>query len=232
MASQLLEILFPGRCLLCGEGLLFNCRPFYPICRGCFDTLRPVTGTRCRICSRPLISETEICTRCRNRSYHFTDNFSLFEYRDSIREIIFQYKFQGRRRLGFLIADLFAPVLNTRYRGLRIIPVPSRPGSGRVRGWSPVEQICRTLERRHGVAVCRCLGRRRGRPQKSLNFEERLSNLSNRIRVNERALKSVLMCEAVLIDDIFTTGATADECARVLRKAGLETVRVLSFALD
>ena len=232
-ASQVLEFLFPGRCLICGGRLLLsNVQPFYPICGSCLNGLEPIKGSRCRICSRALISETRICTRCRERNYHFSENRSLFDYREGAKEIIYPYKFRGRRRLGLLIADLIAPLLNDVYDGIPVVPVPYRPRRRRSNGFNHIELVCRNLRRRHGIRIYCCLIRKKGIPQKSLNFEERLRNLSGRIFYKENNPLPRPLSEAVLIDDIFTTGATADECARVLKNVGVETVHVVSFALD
>ena len=141
--SRLLDVVFPGRCLICGGELLFAPRPFYPVCRQCLGALTSLAGRRCRVCSRPLVSEDTICTLCREREYHFDTNFSLFEYRGKIRDMVRDYKFGRRKRLGGVIADLFAAELRLTFEGIPIVPVPARPGERRKRGWAPVDLICR-----------------------------------------------------------------------------------------
>jgi ComF family protein len=224
----ILELLFPGRCLLCGEELVFQASDGEPLCPACRAGLVPLAGTRrCAVCSLPLISETRFCTRCRKREYEFQSNFSLFEYRGEIRELLYQYKFRNRLRLAGVLARFYAEVLRASFPGAVLVPAPGNPQAVRRRGWDPVERICRVLERRYGFRASRALARRAGPPQKLLGYEERLRNLRGTIRLQRQPL-----AEPVLLDDVFTTGATASECVRLLRLGGASRVRVLTLAID
>ena len=223
-----MELLFPGRCLLCGQELAFNSRGGEPLCLACRDGLVPLAAARrCAICSLPLVSELRLCTRCRQRKYAFESNLSLFEYQGDLRELLYQYKFRNRLRLAGVLAGFYAQALRTGFPGAVLVPAPANPQAVRRRGWDPVERICRALEKVHGIAACRVLERKAGPPQKLLGYEERLLNLRGTIR-----LRAQLAGDPVLLDDVFTTGATASECARLLRLAGAARVRVLTLAID
>jgi ComF family protein len=229
----ILELLFPGRCLLCGRELAFRSRGGEPLCLACRARLSPLgPGRRCAVCSLPLLSEKRLCTRCRQREYEFQSNLSLFEYRGDIRELLYQYKFRNRRRLAPLLAEFLAQALREGFPGAVLIPAPGNPQAVRRRGWDPVERLCRVLERRHGWPCRRLLARRAGPPQKLLGYEERRRNLRGTIRLRGRASAETLLDELVLVDDVFTTGATASECARLLRGGGASRVRVLTLAID
>jgi ComF family protein len=222
------ELLFPGRCLLCGEELAFNSRGGEPLCLACRDGLVPLTAVRrCAICSLPLLSEQLLCTRCRQRKYAFESNLSLFEYQGDLRELLYQYKFRNRLRLAGVLAGFYAQALRAGFPGVVLVPAPANPQAVRRRGWDPVERVCRVLEQTHGFAACRALERRAGPAQKLLGYEERLLNLRGTIRLRAR-----IPGEPLLLDDVFTTGATASECARLLRLAGAARVRVLTLAID
>jgi ComF family protein len=224
----ILELLFPGRCLLCGAELAFRARPGEPVCRDCREALAPLAeARRCAVCSLPLLSEKRLCTRCRKREYEFEANLSLFEYRDEIRELLYQYKFRNRLRLAGVLAEFYARALRASFPGAVLVPAPASPQAVRRRGWDPVERICRVLEREYGFAAGRALARRPGPAQKLLGYEERLRNLRGTIRLRQPPAR-----EPVLIDDVFTTGATANECARLLRQGGALRVRVLTLAID
>jgi predicted amidophosphoribosyltransferase len=150
-----------------------------------------------------------------------------------VKELIYQYKLLGRKRVGLVFGDQMGRALHETYNGLTVIPVPPRPASLRKRGWDHVDQLCVVLEKRYGIRALRCLKRVGGGPQKALGFEDRQSNIASaRISINPKLVPSKVASEAVLIDDIFTTGATANECARVLKSSGFERVRVLTLALD
>lgn len=230
---MILELLFPGRCLLCGAELAFRAAGAQPLCLDCRRRLAPLAGgRRCAICSLSLISEKRLCTRCRKRQYEFEANFSLFEYRDEIRELLYQYKFRNRLRLAGVLAEFYAQALQARYPQAVLVPVPANPQAARRRGWDPVERICRVLEGRYGFACSRALERRAGPPQKLLGYEERLGNLRDTIRLRRRPGPEPVPVEPILIDDVFTTGATASQCARLLKQGGASRVRVLTLAID
>jgi predicted amidophosphoribosyltransferase len=92
--------------------------------------------------------------------------------------------------------------------------------------------IARRLESSHGAIVLRILNRRAGPAQKGLDFAARRENLRGRIGPAGRTGKRPPPPEVVVIDDVFTTGATADACARVLRGMGSRTVSVVTLATD
>ena len=190
--------------------------------------LELLEGSLCRVCGLPLISEQGMCTRCRDRNYLFESHSSLYAYRGAARELLYQYKFAGQRRL----ARYFAGFLAQRIREIApcacVVPVPPRPGFRRRQGWEHVEEIARVLELREGLTVCRCLRRGGGAQQKELDFASRLENLSGSISSDGAPLTAT----AVVVDDVFTTGATLHECARVLREAGARCVHGVSIAID
>lgn len=233
----LVDFAFPQLCLLCGTSLLLNRGSGQwgglPLCTACRRLLRPIEGERCRVCGLPLISEIEVCTRCRTVEYPFTANRAVYEYGGAIRELIAQYKFHGERRLATLFADELAKAAQWWFPGLPVVPVPSRPRAVRRRGWDHVGVIAQELSRRHGVEVLRLLRRDNGRSQKSLDFVHRLTNLRGRIHWTRRHYgKLSPPVRVVLFDDVFTTGATASECSRILLERGVKEVFVLTLAVD
>jgi ComF family protein len=229
--SAALDLLYPSRCLLCGEELRFESRAFCPVCSACLGSLKPVRAScRCRVCSLPLISEQGVCTRCRGRLYAFERNLSIFEYRGAVRELLYQFKFHNRLRLGRVLADFFAAALQMPGAGGLLVPIPGNPLSVRARGWDPMIVIAGELAGSHSLPVRRLLSRRPGTAQKTLSYEERRSNLAGKLRL--RRPPPAGTDRVILLDDVFTTGATASECARVLASAGVPSVEVLSLAID
>lgn len=234
---MLIDFIFPQPCVLCGGSLLLNrANPPWsrlPICPECLSVLHPIEGRCCAVCGIPLISEQEICTRCRAREFPFVSNRALYEYGGAARELISQYKFRNERRLATLFAHEMAKAIEERFFGLPVVPVPSRPRTVRKRGWDHVGDIADELSRRYGIEVVRLLRRDNGRPQKTLDFTHRLTNLRGRIHwKTKRRGRTGTPRQVVLIDDVFTTGATASECARILLDHGVERVNVLTLAVD
>jgi competence protein ComFC len=231
LGKILLAYFFPGACLVCGSALGFKHKSDYPVCGECVSLLDPIGGNRCVKCGCRLISERNICTRCRETDYSFDSHISMFEYTGPIKELIYQYKFEGRQSLSNLLANLLGSVLEERFPGLPVIPVPSSKKSLKKRGWHHIGLVVKKLHQRFGIRYFEVLSKTTDIPQKELSYEDRLENLKGRI-VCEKSRMPRDLATAILIDDVFTTGATAGECARVLRAAGVKTVHVLTIAID
>ncbi len=222
VGSELLEVLFPGRCLLCGRWLLAAGSSGAPVCAQCRCSLRPLRGSRCQTCGMPLVSEHGVCTRCREAGFSFASHRSLFSYSEGVRELISCLKFEHRSRLAGFFADLVAERIASDLPRVPLVPVPGR------RSADAVELIARKLSAEHGITVLRVLARAGGRQQKSLNLEERRENLRGRVSI----VKGPVPPQVILFDDIFTTGATADACARVLVEGGCGKVSVITLAQE
>jgi len=126
-----------------------------------------------------------------------------------------------------VFSDLVVRAIAERAPGLCVVPVPPRAGRETPDG---VELVCRSLERRHGVTVLRALVRTGGAQQKTLDLAERRQNLKGRIHL--RLPGQALPSSVVLLDDVFTTGATLDACARVLRESGCASVCAFTLAIE
>ncbi len=185
---------------------------------------------RCEICSAPTTRSLSRCERCRRIDYSFNAHVSVCEYRDASSSLIRAYKFNGRRSLRRLIAQLMARELPLSWRAGEIVPVPPRRSSLRKRGYDAVGELAHCIGSVCGMPVKRRL-RSVGRyEQKALSYEGRLKNVSGRFVLIGQSLISAV--PVVLVDDVFTTGATLSECARLLKTAGAREVFCLSFAME
>ena len=227
----MLELVFPGSCLLCGTELPGRAEPHFPVCRECLSALTPIRELRrCRVCSMPLISESEVCTRCRSREFAFDRCFALYRYGGRVRELLYQFKFQRRRRAARVLGYLMGRGYQERFAGLPAVPVPGSPRGIRRRGWDPMDLVAKALAAMFHIEVLDLLRRGPSREQKGLGFDERLANVRGAIRLKDP--RRPVPPELVLVDDIFTTGATTSECARLLREAGARRIEVLVLAID
>jgi len=225
----LLEALFPGRCLLCGQWLILRGDHPAPVCGDCIGGLSPILCERCVTCGMPLVSERGNCTRCRAAAFSFETNVAIFPYSGPARDLIGMLKFEGRRRLARLFADFAVRSMDGEREHLPVVPVPPRPSR---REPDAVERVARSLADRHGRQVSRLLVRTGGAPQKSLSLTERRENLRGMIHIAPSTRGSALPPRVLLLDDVFTTGATLDECARTLREAGCFQVYALTLAIE
>ncbi len=229
---RILDLIAPERCVVCGELVRLR-RGDYPVCADCDSGMREPEGRRCGTCSKPLVSELETCMECRGGTYSFECNHSVFLYDDAVKECLSAYKSRGIVALKRFFASRLARSYRERFDGRTVVPVPFRPESVRKRGFDQIGLLCEELARRHDIPYETLLARTGRSPeQKSLDRESRKANLRNRIRPSRHPGKTTVPEEVVLLDDVFTTGATADECARVLREMGVKRVFVLTLARD
>jgi competence protein ComFC len=225
----LLELIFPGRCLLCGCWLLLESDRAVPVCNTCKAALIPIHGAACARCGMPLVAERDVCLRCRQSDYAFESSTALFPYAGAARELLGKLKFEGRSRVAGFFAPLVARKLQGECQGWPVVPVPPRPGRKRP---DAVELVARRLDRDGGVTVSRLLMRTGGAQQKSLDFAQRRVNIKNRIHMSPSAARLGVPERVVLLDDVFTTGATLDACARVLIDAGCARVHCVTLSIE
>ncbi len=227
LAKMLLHYLFTSqRCLLCSTEQIEG-----PLCPRCYAGLELLQGNRCTTCSAPLISEERVCTRCRNRNFSFSGSTSLFSYEGDVKELIHQYKFNHDKQLSRTFAQLlYDTYLAHLPPDTVIVPVPARRVTKKHRGWDHMEIIAKHLEKKYGVEVLYCLTRNGSMSQKSLDYAGRMRNLQGKILVKPSPVP--LPEKVLLIDDVFTTGATIEQCSCVLRTAGVTEVSALTLALD
>ena len=219
--------------MLCGFYILPQMRlgP-YPLCACCARGLPVPEPPRCGLCSRPLISEKNLCMSCRRAAFPFEENVSVFVYQDDgVAELVVSWKGRKKRSLTAFFAEKLLAEYTARWKGLPIVPVPCRPDSLKKRGYDPIILLCREMQKRGGLKMLRLLDRRgKTREQKSLGREERQNNLRGALFPRSR-LSAVPPQAVVLVDDVFTTGATAAACAEALKAMGVKKVYVLTIAL-
>ncbi len=235
-ASILYFYFFPERCISCCKEI--NRKSPFSICSRCLAKIpQPYHGfsssNRCSKCGKNLISENNLCTSCRTRQYLFVTNNSLWNYSDdNIRIIIHNYKFKKYRQASLFFSEQISVFYNTHYRGFAIVPVPCSRKRINNNGWDHMKIISDILLSKN-IPVFNILKRKSGIEQKKLSSDNRIDNIKNRFylikysSVKMKSFKGIL-----IIDDIFTTGSTVNECTRVLRQTGNNNIHILTLAID
>jgi ComF family protein len=222
--TQLLSIFFPHRCAHCqayGEELCPECRAL----------LKPIGPYRCRRCGKPCLYDVPDCPECRHRRLYFSSALAAFCYQGSARSLVHGLKYSGLRRLAGLMADLSVtdPQLTDKDRGVTLTYVPMHHSKKFSRGYNQAQLYARAISDRLDLPLTPMLLKQSPTiPQNRLNFGDRGKNLNNSFTVHrgcECKTEKVL-----LIDDVFTTGATVSECARVLTHKLEVDVDVWTFA--
>ena len=212
-----LNFIFPPICGFCnkiGEGYL---------CQNC---KRKIT------CSNLYLNQIKLY---QDKDILIDEHFYLFSYTGIIREKILQYKFEDKAYLANTIYEFF--MNNEKLYGFLkkydiMIPIPISSSRKRERGYNQSEILARKISKMAGIPIeMQVLKKEKhNQPQSSLNKQQRRENVKNVYKVqNELKIQNK---EILLFDDIYTTGSTANECARMLKIAGSSTVGILTIAND
>ena len=212
---MLLELLLPARCVVCRRGGTQLCGA----CRAGFPRLRPPW---CERCGAPTAWPVRRCVECGGRRLAFGGARAAVAYDDAVRVAVGAWKARGLRRLAGAFADGVAEVLEPPKAPLAF--VPSDPARHRVRGGHPAEALARELGPRWQLPVLALLTRRSGPRQRGLPLAARRANVRGAFESRPAPRR------VVLLDDVYTTGATVHAAASALRRAGARQVDVITFA--
>lgn len=233
--DRIRDTVFPGEiyCLSCG-------RPTdrgtpYALCNHCVRRFHWIDGSVCAICGRPLPPDQDegVCSDCSGKTRAFVKGYTCARYGDRERDLLHRFKYGGRAYTAPFLARLLAERLGfERLEADLVVPVPMHPGKERNRGYNQAEllaaaladQIGLPLEKRFLVRTAMTV------PMSRLSAEEREAACRDLYRAAPGAEECLAGKKVLLVDDIFTTGSTADACSRALLEAGAASVCVATFA--
>jgi len=235
--DALSSVLFPAPCRICQEPL--TAASSIPICLECLSSFQRLTDPLCYCCGRPFISgiavgaQQPLCYACRRGVYSFQLARSHAAYNDSMMKAITLMKYEQVTRLGDWFAARLAERVAESAEGLAadiVVPVPLHPLRQRERGYNQAELIARPLAKRLGIPLrTYLLVRTKPRPaQRRLTRHERWQTVRGAFATRTGAQVDKL--RVLLVDDVFTTGATLDSCSRSLLQAGAARVIGLTVA--
>ena len=215
---MLLDLLVPRRCALCGHGGV-------DVCSECIGSLPRLEPPLCDRCGAPTAWPVERCRECSGRRLAFAHARAAVEYDDAVRTLVRQWKERGLRTLAIVAADVVAAALDAPAVEA-VTAVPADHDRTLRRGHHPAASLADELATRWDLPIARLLERARpAARQRGLAVDERRRNLRGAFGAREPSPRRVL-----LVDDVYTTGATAAETASALRKAGARHVEVVTFA--
>ena len=210
-----------------------------PACEGCLASIRPLPSPLCALCGDALaawrvlcLSESR-CARCRREPPAFDAGRAAGHYDGALRDIVHAFKFDGRRRLARVLGERMREAGASLLEDAGcVVPVPLHPWRRLTRGFNQAQDLAVTL----GPPVVAALWRLRATASQSgLAATGRRRNVRGAFCLSPLVSRRTLALRVegrivVLVDDVVTTGATLDACARVLKAAGAREVRILTAA--
>lgn len=196
--------------------------------------MRPIEEPRCKRCGKPVYSEeSEFCYDCKNRHFYYEQGKSLWVHDPVVKRSIYGFKYKNRR----VYAEVYGRELVRRFGTLikiwgieLIVPVPLHKKRYRQRGYNQAFLLAKEISDHTGIKMDNELvvRKRYTDPQKKLGNKDREKNLKNAFELTREKIEQK---HILIIDDIYTTGSTINEIARILKKAGVDKIFFLTISI-
>lgn len=222
---SIIDLFFPTqiKCIFCGKET-----SEFGICEECYSKLPFIEGKTCKICGTEIKGRSSTCIECKDREYSFDTNHAILHYIGEVQQKIIAFKQGGKKYYG----EDFALLIERKYNELLeeidiIVPVPINDNRLKERGFNQSEILCKDLP--EDKVNKNILKRVKDTPhQTGLSRDNRQENLLDGFEVID---KDVIKNKTILIvDDIYTTGSTLNECAKILKNNGAKSIIGLTLA--
>lgn len=225
--NNLLELIYPTQCVLCGQsGQL--------VCPGCLQSLSLIDSKAnskiCLKCGKPCYYMVEQCRDCRDKRFAFSQSRSLGLYQGDLRELVHKFKYGNSRGLADIFAGLLIERIDSDFFAVDLITsVPLSKNKQKQRGFNQAQLLAQSLALKLDRKFADVLYQSKDtQDQSKLQANERRKNVRNAFSVKQDPGQKG--SKILLIDDVFTTGSTVNECSKVLKRAGAGSVRVATIA--
>lgn len=227
----LVDLVFPPRCPLCGEGLSSQ----VGLCSSCWSELAIPGEPACKLCQRPFsdsVSDGAICAPCLAEAPKHDGIAAGTLYNDASRRLVLAFKHGHRVALAPMLARLMVPKLAEVDGEWLVLPVPLHRWRLWRRGFNQAALLAGEIAPAKGAhLMVDGLLRRKATPMLGgLGRKARARVLSGAICINPKRIAALRGCKVVLVDDVLTSGATSHACVSALKRAGAEKVVIACFA--
>lgn len=226
LLQYILDMIYPVRCPICDEIVLPKSEK---ACLKCKEKLVYIEEPKCKKCGKPIeLEEIEFCSDCQRKVYHFEKGYALWVYDEVMRHSIAKFKYHSKKEY----AKFYTHELLIQYKDKLvklepdvIVPVPIHKSKLLQRGYNQAEILARGIGKELEIPVLAqmLIRNKKTLPQKNLSDKERMQNLLDAFSFNEKAVgtEKGSIKKVLLVDDIYTTGATLDACASLLKSHGI-----------
>ena len=237
---MILDWIYPPRCIACRT--LFS--PFHGrsrpwLCDECRCLFEAISEAYCSRCGSPVKGQNicDICHNCRGRHFYFASHRAAFIYEETLRDLMHHIKFRSQRQLAQGLGELFAEVaaewdhLVKVKKAAYIVPIPLHPSKKRMRGFNQAEVMARPLSKALNIPIAADMLKRvrKTAPQSGLSAASREQNLEEAFRYNKKYGDSPACI--LLLDDIYTSGATMNACAKTLMENNTQEIHAISLSI-
>ena len=252
MIDALLDLLYPKDlyCICCGK--IIDWSRTYRLCDDCMKSIKWNTGRVCEKCGKKLSDNNprDICFDCSANKHEFRKGYSCAEYGTHERYIVMGFKYGNKLHIGETIGEMLTDRMQSLFGKMELrtaydllVPVPISHRKELVRGFNQTQLIAAHFAEKSKLEIQNAtyngnkiklneplVRMRETSAMKGLNPTERKENVKGCFKAKQSYLEKIIGANCLIIDDIYTTGATIDEISSVLYELGAKNVDFLSFA--
>ena len=226
----ILDCVFPRICPVCNEIVGVFGRD---ICPECERRLTYVGDSFCMRCGKPVDEDEEYCSDCSTGGHVYDEGRAALVYDEYMSKSIYRFKYNGKREFASFYGRIITECLGQKIKSWKadaIVPVPVHKSKLKKRGYNQAYLIAKELSGRLSIPLYDGLVKRSAATavQKELSAKERQNNLKKAFKVTQNVVE---LNTVLIVDDIYTTGATVDAMARCLKGAGVRKVYFISLCI-
>jgi competence protein ComFC len=232
--------LFPIRpsCWFCDQPIeqLFFASAWSKVCFDCTAKLSPIHAPICEVCFRPMDDHMKVCFDCFQIALKDrVQNVSAVSYTSKTKRVLARFKYLGDEGYAKYIGALMCDVVEKHYTHIPftlITSVPLHQNRIKERGFNQSQLLAKQIGKNLGLPTLSLLEKTKASPpQASLSRNARIQSLQDSFVINMDGTQLDFTTHTILlVDDVYTTGTTIRECAKILRQAGVQTVYAVTFA--
>lgn len=233
--EKILDLLYPQSiyCLMCGS--VIDKTRKYSLCDSCIEKFMWIKGKHCEKCGKVLEENytKDLCPDCLQRDHYFDKGYTCAGYGLYERSLIVDFKKGDKSYIGIILGEILYDRIVIENLSIDvIISVPIHKDKLKERGYNQAGIMAEELARRLGICYRddMLLRNKKTVPMKRLGAMDRMANLSGAFEVNPKVSMDIAGKNFLIVDDIYTTGATLDHCSKILKENHAKKVYILTFA--
>lgn len=230
--KKIIYWILPNYCQYCYHKLKITDKNCF--CQKCWDRIKLISKYYCKKCYKPVITAKGICNECRNRKIYYNNIKAIGVYEEILKQAIILYKFSYRWKIGYDFSELIQQNINAKFITDNdfLVPVPLTKTKLLERGFHHTFFIIKALSKIYNIPVIKDLliKKQDTPPQSLLSRQKRLVNLHDKFKINSKYLNLINKKKILLFDDVYTTGATIQECSKTLKNHNVKEINTLILA--
>ena len=231
--SSLLDWVYPPVCIACGMIIPVSSIDDRKIgiCPHCQTLFEPIDQSKvCLTCGTPTTQKVERCASCYGKIFNFAQNHATFCYDGIVRDLLLELKFTQKKQIAQSLGEIWAKYLPSIPKDTVLVPLPLHKQKQKQRGFNQAKILAKAISKPTNAPIENVLLRIVDTPpQSGMHPSLRIENVANAFAIAPNTI--VAGKSYTIIDDIFTTGASLNECARVLADAGAKHIHCVTFSV-